>query len=409
MDQPEAKGFNYLYGLINLAVVFVIVWILWYLFMHPNGVWRLYTPMYGFALVVAMLAAVVFMADVLGAWPFRPAAEAPNRVGRGAGMTVTAIILMLVLVYGVFWNFIGALGVAYFSPESIVAAGGTGAEPWNARENASTAIVYFFTAFLWWGLFWAAGFGRYPWQGDSRATLAWSRFCAVGLLAVVAFAVLFHPHVCYLFYPPQTMAGVKAWWSDFAGTDSAYFSLGLVLCILFWIIASAQLWEGWPWRGLHKEGRGTLASGVVAWLVTAALGCLTLYALYLVFNTIWMEPFVGGQYTDAPYWRYIHAGEIAGFWLLAAFILKVFFNNFPNRPPLAARAVIRTLIAMAGGMLIYWFYFSAAGSTLLGRVPGFAQPDDTPLVWTILFLVVVLVQKEFFLYWPLGRREETLP
>ena len=46
------EGFNYVFGLINLAVVFCLVWLLWYVFMHADGVMKLYTPMYGFALVV---------------------------------------------------------------------------------------------------------------------------------------------------------------------------------------------------------------------------------------------------------------------------------------------------------------------------------------------------------------------
>ncbi|MBW1814532.1 MAG: hypothetical protein JRJ39_12930, partial [Deltaproteobacteria bacterium] len=79
-------------------------------------------------------------------------------------MTIVAFILMLLLVYVVFWGFIGKFGIAYFSPDSIVAGGGIGAEPFIARENASIAIIYFFTAFLWIALFWNVGFGRWPWQ-----------------------------------------------------------------------------------------------------------------------------------------------------------------------------------------------------------------------------------------------------
>lgn len=406
-SQKKTENANPFLGLINLVAVFIIVWILWYVFMHPNGVMGLYTPMFGFSLVVTLLASIVLMVNVLGSWPFNQPEATESRVPRGILMTFVAVVLMLFIVFVVFWNFIGAFGVAYFSPESIIAAGGTGAEPWNARENASTAIVYALTAFLWWALFWIPAFGNYPWQNDSRGTVSWSRFFAVMFFAVLTYALLFHPSVCYLFYPPQSKAGVSAWWSSFAGTDSAFFSLGLVLCILFWIIASGELWEGYPWKAMGKNGRGTLVQGVVTWLVTAALGALMLYVMYQVFNAIWMTPFVGGQYTDAPYWRFIHGGEIAGFFILAAFILKVYFNNFPSSGMnLFLRALIRTVIAMAGGMLIYWFYFSNIGCFVLGRVPGFAQPDDTPLVWTILFLCVILIQKEFFLYWPLRKRKD---
>ena len=52
-----------------------------------------------------------------------------------------------------------------------------------------------------------------------------------------------------------------------------------------------------------------------------------------------MEPFVGGQYTDGPDWRFIHMAELSGFFILFAFIWKHYFNNFPNQacPLMASR------------------------------------------------------------------------
>ena len=146
--------FNYLSGLINLIVVFGIVWFLWYIFMNPNTVLKLYTPMYGFALLVVLLSSIVLMTNVAGYFPFAESPAGNNRIGRGILLTIVAFILMLFIHYIVLWYFIGKFGIAYFSPQSIVASGGTGAEPYVARENTSTAIVYFSTAFLWVALFW---------------------------------------------------------------------------------------------------------------------------------------------------------------------------------------------------------------------------------------------------------------
>jgi hypothetical protein len=42
---------------------------------------------------------------------------------------------------------------------------------------------------------------------------------------------------------------------------------------------------------------------------------------------------------------------------------------------------------------------------MLGRVEGIAQPEDTPLVWTLAFLAVVIVQRDLFARWPLPARE----
>lgn len=402
-DTQKVHAIQYLYGLVNFVVIFVVVWLLWYVFMHPNGVLKLYTPMYGFALVVNLLCCVVLLSKVADYFPMSPEpAEGAARIARGLILTILAIVLTLVLTYGVFWNFLGKYGIAYFSPESIIAAGGTGAEPWNARENACTAIIYVATSFLWVALSWNIGFGRWPWTGTSRGVMAWSRFFAIMFFTVLVYVTLFHPHTCHLFYPAQNKAGVAPWWSAYAGTGSAFFSLGLILAALSWLIISDLLWEGYPWKGLEKDGEGTLSKGIITFVGTVVLGVISCIIMLKIMNHYWMEPFEGGQYTDAPYFRYLHVGEISGFFVLAAFILSTYGLNFPNIGSLWLRAAIRTVIVIIGGYLIRLFYYSAASTYVLGKVPGIAQPDDTPLVWTILFLSVIMIQAEFFDRWPLA-------
>ncbi len=405
-DTHTGHTIRYMYGLINFAVIFLLTWLLWYVFMHPNGVLKLYTPMYGFALVVTLLGSIVLVSKVADSYPLP--AEPPEggaRLIRGVVLTIVVLLLTVLFVYGVFWNFIGKFGIAYFSPDSIVAAGGTGAEPLVARENACTAIIYLVTAFLWVALLWNIGFGHWPWTIVSRPVMAWSRFFAIMFFTVLVYVVLFHPHVCQLFYPAQDKAGVAPWWSSFAGTGSAYFSLGLLLCALSWLIMSDLLWEGYPWQWFRNNSEGTFWSGLAALIVTAGLGIISCVIMLKIMNHYWMEPFVGGQYTDAPYFRYLHAGEISGFFILAAFILAVYFWNFPNMGPLWLRAVIRTGIVLVAGYLIRVFYYSSIGTYVLGKVPGIAQPDDTPLVWTILFVSIIMIHAEFFNRWPLPTRK----
>ncbi len=399
---PAKEGFNYIFGLINLAVVFCLVWLLWYVFMHADGVMKLYTPMYGFSLVAVFLSAVILITKVLG-WPADsqkplPAAQA---ITRGIWGTVLSVALMLVIYYIIFWSILGRLGIAYFSPDALVAGGGTGAEPWNAREWSSTAILYFATAFLWWALVWDLGFGNWPWQNDSLWVRGWSRFFAVLFFSGVTYFIMFHPHVGLLFPDPQKMAASGAWWEGWADTSSAFFGLGVVLCTLFWVVLSELMWEGRPWSALAAAGQGSFWKGLITFLATLALGLIMVWILYQVFNAIWMEPFVGGQYTDGPDWRFIHMGEVAGFFILFAFIWKYYFNNFPNGLGIWGRSIIRSLIVIAGGLLIYAFYYSSATKFFLGKVHGWAQPDDKPLVWTLLFLAVVLIQANFFHMWPL--------
>ena len=403
-EESKDLKFNYFFGLINLVAVFVIVWFLWYVFMNPNTVMKLYTPMYGFALIAVFVSGIILMANVVDCSTlYDRIVKSDNPIVKGIILTIIAFLLMIVLNYIVFWGFLGKLGIAYFSPGSIVASGGIGAEPYAARENASFAILYFFTAFLWIALFWGVGLGRWPWQNNSYGVQVWSRIFTIIFFVNIIYVILFHPHVCYLFYPAQTKAGVEAWWT-FSGTGSAFFGLGLVLCSLFWIIASDLLWEGYPWKLMEKDGEGTFLKGLVTFFVTLALGIITMYILTRIMNVFWDEAFVGGQYTDGPDFRYIHAGEICGLFILAIFILKNYFNNFPNLPGTWLRSIIRTVIAIAGGVLIYLFYYSPGATFFLAKVPGVAQPGDTPLVWTLLFLSMIMIQIDFFEGWPLKKK-----
>ena len=403
-EESSDFKFNYFFGLVNFVVVFVIVWFLWYVFMNPDAVMKLYTPMYGFALVAVFVSSIILMANVAECSTlYHRISESDNPVAKGVILTIIAFVLMLVINYIVFWGFLGKLGIAYFSPGYFVASGGIGAEGMFERENASIAILYYCSDFLCIALFWGVGLGRWPWQNNNYGVRVWSRIFAVLFFVNIIYVILFHPHVCYLFYPAQDKAAVEAWWS-FSGTGSAFWGLGLVLCSLFWIISSDLLWDGYPWKLMEKDGEGTFLKGLVTFVVTLALGIITVYILTRIMNIFWDEAFMGGQYTDGPDFRYIHTGEICGFFILAAFILKHYFNNFPNLPNIWLRSVIRTVIAMAGGLLIYLFYYSPASTFFLAKVPGVAQPDDKPLVWTLLFLSIILVQSEFFNGWPIKRK-----
>jgi len=119
-------------------------------------------------------------------------------------------------------------------------------------------------------------------------------------------------------------------------------------------------------------------------------------------NAAWGEAFQGGQYTDAPYFRYLHVAELAGFLILATFAVDTFFG----RANTAIARSVRTLFAIAGAGVLHLFYYSPIATRMLGKVQGMAQPEDTPLVWTLLFVAVVLVQRDLFGGWPLRRGAE---
>jgi len=259
--------------------------------------------------------------------------------------------------------------------------------------------VYFAAAFLWLSLALSLGFGSWPWQSAPPNVRAFSRLSVATLLAVVAYAVLFHPHVTQLFYQAQIMAGVPPWWAELAQTGSAYFNLGWVMSAVAVLVVAEVVWGGWPWRLLGGDA-GPLR-GLAAFAGSLLVGGVLFTASLKAMSAFWGEPFQGGQYTDAPYFRHLHAAEISGFLVLSAFALDTFFGAVRG----AAGRAIRTAVALGAAAALHVFYYSGAATRLLGKVPGMAQPEDTSLVWTLLFLAVVLVQRDLFGGWPLRRGE----
>ena len=364
VEAEQARGGELagpLLGALNLAAAFGITWALWLLVLHPNGVLKLYTPMYGFSLVTVLVAVLVAMARVGEGWPFRASRLAAPV--RGALATALAVALTALVVHGFFWGFLGRFGVTYFSPRAIIAAGGVGAEFFNARENASTAIVYFAAAFLWLSLSLSLGFGSWPWQAAPPNVRAFSRLSVATLLAVVAYAVLFHPHVTQLFYPAQIMAGVPPWWAELAQTGSAYFNLGWVMSAVAVLVVAEVVWGGWPWRLLGGDA-GPLR-GLAAFAGSLLVGGVLFAASLKVMSAFWGEPFQGGQYTDAPYFRHLHAAEISGFLVLSAFALDTFFGAARG----AAGRAIRTAVALGAAAALHVFYYSGAATRLEEILP----------------------------------------
>ena len=98
-DQPSKK-YGFAIGIIPFASITLLVFVLWYLFMHANGIMKLYTPMYGFSLVAMLMVSVVLISKVLDFYPFGPSSiEGNSRLIRGLAFSAIAVALAIFLVY----------------------------------------------------------------------------------------------------------------------------------------------------------------------------------------------------------------------------------------------------------------------------------------------------------------------
>jgi AAT family amino acid transporter len=317
-------------------------------------------------------------------------------------LTGIAVLLTWAVMFGLFHNLIGKFGITYFSPSAIVATGETGTEIFNARENSSTALIYLFATYIWLAIAWKTCFKGWPWNGESLGTLGFSRVMTVSLFSVMAYAVLFHPHVGYLFSPAQKLAAVAPWWESVADTNSAYYNLGWVVCTVAVLIMSASIWEGYPWRILGGEN-GSLLGGLFGFFGSVVAGFVLMYIMKTGMGMYWGDPFVGGQYLDAPYFRYLHAAEMSGFLILATLVVSLYLGNLTTGSNLVVRLLVRTIAVLILAVLFMWFYY-AAGPLFLGTVPGIAQPEDTPLCWSFLLVSFMMIHRYFFNAAPLKNR-----
>jgi len=382
----------YLSGLIAFIVMIVINFALWRLFFAPtNGVFKLFTPMYGLSLVVLAFYTVILISDI-----FDYNNDAGN-MGTALILLISSIVIFYLVYYLFFWNFLGKFGITYFNPFALIAAGGTGMEMWNAKENSSLAILYMATALIWISTIWNSGFGNAPWEGLSQRVIGTSKFFATAFLSIIVYSIFFHPNVTALFVPKQIYAGVVPWWESAALTASSFYHLGWMFGGLFIIIFLYDCAEGFPFNFISQKKSGSIWGFLVALIIAVGGGFLFLYIAEAIMTYFWYEPFTGGNYTDDPRFRHLHVAEIATFFMLAMVIVKVFFNNIIQGSSKLLNAIVRFILIPCAGMLIYWFYYcETLGPKFVDRVPGVGNIDDTSLCWTIMSITLIMIYDKFF-------------
>ena len=384
-------------GIINTAIVLIIFFILWRVFMDPTGPIKWYTPLFGVVFITGITAVTIWHAVTFDFWPFtreRLAAWSPLT----RGVILTGFYVGAVIAIYLFFTYVfGMLGVTYFSSLNLTRAGISAV---IAREQASFAIVSFLVIVLIMALVLKNAFEQRPWHLQKQPLQGFSVFIWSTLLGVAVFSVFVHPHFGIVYLPWQEYAVAFPWWQPFVRTLHGNFSMGLLMSYLVVIFLSGTIWENkpWdivksqPWRGLFTLG-GTI------------LIALIFYTSFLFINELrWGPPIEGAFRLQSISWRFLHAGEMTFFLVIPALVLYFYFDNWPRKYEASVNWVFRTVIVIVGGVILYWAYYAFAPE-ILNVVRGYADPDQFPIASLMLIVMLILLHSWSFDGWPVGRRK----
>jgi len=354
------------------------------------------------ALVITVLMVIHWGMDCFDFWPFsRRFLREANPLVKGILLLLFYVIIALLVMFVLYNRVIGRLGPIFFSGPALLAGGGLGQYAQTAGENAAYAQIMMDTCIIFFTILWLTAFGYAPWGKAGKLVRAFSVWIMGMFLAVIAFAFLFYPHIAYQFYPAQIFMAVSPWWSGWAMTISSLFHFGWMVPALVLLYWTTQLWEGRPFSLI----KNTFWRGAVTIMVVVLAGI----AIMMLSNSImdWYfdtEAFEGGNTVEQPAWRWNHVAEMFMYMAVAGAILYHYFDNWPRGFSLPVRAIVRTVIAVVGGLIIAWLYY-ALGPTFLGNVPGMAMEGDTSLCWTVMLLSLVIAHGAFFDGFPFKKRE----
>jgi len=383
-------------GLINLIVLVAAVLVVWWVFFANAGVFKLYTPLLGFSLVIWTLLIVLWQAELFDFWPFsRSFLQNANPLLKGASFTALTIIIYLVLVIGLVYIVMGKLGITYFNWESLMKFGEFGQDATSTRETASWAMLSLSIPFFIFSVWFMLGIGDNLFPELKQPKRGIAMWFIIAVFSIYLYFIFFHPHIGSMFYPKQIYAAVPPWWEGIAHTNSAEYSLGILFCSVIGIFLSFHLWDGWPFNLVTKQPWRFIAFAVISLVWGYVIFSVQLF----IFDYFWGEAYTGGQNESNFGWRYSHTVTMANFVLVIALIQNIFFGQAFEKMNIILRSVIKTVVAIVVGMLFAWAYY-AWGPVVLGVCEGVSHPSENAAAFLITVINLIMIQDYFMDRWP---------
>lgn len=383
-------------GIVNLIVLLIAVFVVWWIFFSGEGIFKLYTPLLGFSLVIWTLLILLWQTELFDYWPFSHSyLQNANPLAKGSMMTALMIVIYLVLVIGCVFLIMGKLGITYFNWNSLMAYGEFGQDALSTRELTSWAMLSLSIPFFFLSVWFMFGIGNDLFPELKQPKLGIAMWSLMAFFSIYLYFIFFHPHIGSMFYPKQIYTAVPPWWEGVAHTNSAEFSLGILFCSVVGIFYAFHLWDGWPYNLVQKQPWRFIFFGVISLVIGFIVFRIQLY----LFDYFWDEAYIGGQNEANFGWRYSHTVTMANFVLVIALIQNIFFGQAYEKINAILRAIIKTVVAVVVGLLLAMVYY-AWGPVLLGVCEGVSHPSENAAAFLIMVINLIMIQDYFMDRWP---------
>lgn len=380
--------------IVNLLLLAAVFYGTWWVFQDPRGYMRLYTPFVGYNYTRWLLIMFIWMVYILEFWPFkREFLEKAHPLLKGILFTSIAVAIMTVLIKGFFEGILGGFAMAYFSPEELQRIGVT---EFFAEEYSALAILMFAAIASWLSPAWVVAMEGAPWQNEPQPVRGLTILLVTFFLSTIVYFTTMHPHMGILHTDWQVFTSIAPpYWSDFADTVSGNFHVSWIMCctVVVWLVET--IWERYPFRMIQNAWLRRLATffGIIA----IAWACHLF--LYFAQELWWGEAVRGTRRDFAPDWRWLHVGEMMIFFLLPALFIAMYLNNWPRKMSPTFRIATRTVVSLVAAIVIYYLYYNTS-HLFLGTQAGFSHPQQFPMIPTIWFINLMLINHWFMDNWP---------
>lgn len=367
----------------------------WWVLMDPRGVLRLYTPQVGYMYTRWVLIIAIWMVYLFHYYPFKRVwLDKTHPVLKGIILTAVMAGILLIVIRGFFFGFLGNFAITYFNPTRMVEE--YGITQFFAMEYSSLACLMFAALASWLSPAWPVAFENRPWQKLKQPALGLTIFAVTFLLATIIYLATMHSHMAILFYPWQQYTAITPpWWMDFAGTVSGNFHIAWIMCctVVVWLVET--IWERWPFSEIKKPG----VRGIVTFFGIIAIAFALAFGFYFAQELSFGPAIMGDRHIDDPGWRWLHVGEMAVFFLLPAMFINFYCGNWPQKYSKPVNWTIRTVLTAVLGVAVYYIYYKT-GHLFLGVQQDMAHAQQYPMVPTIWFINMMLINCWFMDNWP---------